>query len=242
MAGRLIWDEVGKRYYETGVEQTALYVFSNGKYGTGVAWTGITGITESPSGAEANDIYADDIKYASLISAETLGATIEAYTYPDEWAFCDGSATPVKGLSIGQQSRSTFGLAFKTKIGNDTATEDDDAYKLHIMYGCTAAPSEKAYATINDSPEAITFSWEISTIPVAIGTLNTTKEGEDTKTYKPTSLITLDSRHFTVDNKEKLQKIEDALYGSESTDPYLPMPADIINYLTGVNEDLKPNP
>lgn len=210
---KLIWDETGKRYYETGVKNCALYVQNDdGNYPKGVAWNGITAITESPSGAEASPIYADDIKYLNLISAEELGATIEAYTYPDEFAECDGSAEIATGITIGQQARKTFGLAYKTTIGNDIKN-NDYGYKIHIIYGCKAAPSEKAYATINDSPEAITFSWEITTTPVSI-------EG-----LKPTANITIDS---TKVDKDKLAALEAILFGSDTTEARLPLPKEII--------------
>lgn len=213
MAGKLVWDKTGERFYETGVKNCALYVQdSTGAYPKGVAWNGITAITESPSGAEASPIYADDIKYLNLISAEEFGATIEAYTYPDEFAQCDGSAEIATGITIGQQVRKAFGIAYKTTLGNDI-DGNELGYKLHIIYGCKAAPSEKAYATINDSPEAITFSWEISTTPVNI-------EG-----FKPTANITIDS---TKVNAEKLAALETILFGSDSVEARLPLPNEII--------------
>lgn len=214
---KLVWDEVGNRFYETGVNQAVLYPQGvNGKYPKGVVWNGITGITESPSGAEASDLYADNIKYATLRSAETLGGTIEAYTYPDEWGACDGSAEPVKGLKIGQQSRATFGLSYKTLIGNDTASSDDDGYNLHLVYGATASPSERAYATVNDSPEAITFSWEFQTTPINV-------EG-----YKPTSSLTLNSLALGLD---VMKAVEDILYGSDDKEARLPLPDEIIEII-----------
>lgn len=210
---KLIWDETGKRYYETGVKNCALYVQNDdGNYPKGVAWNGITAITESPSGAEASPIYADDIKYLNLISAEELGVTIEAYTYPDEFAECDGSAEIATGITIGQQARRAFGLAYKTTIGNDIKN-NDYGYKIHIIYGCKASPSERAYATINDSPEAIAFSWEITTTPVSI-------EG-----LKPTANITIDS---TKVDKDKLAALEAILFGSDTTEARLPLPKEII--------------
>jgi hypothetical protein len=209
---RLVWDQSGERIYETGVKQGVLYVQdSTGAYPNGVAWNGLTAVTESPSGAEATALYADDIKYLNLISNEEFGATIEAYTYPDEFAACDGSASLADGVSIGQQKRSAFGLCYKTTVGNDVAGSDY-GYKLHIIYGAMAAPSEKAYATINDSPEAITFSWEVTTTPVAV-------EG-----FKPTACITIDS---TKADKAKLAELENILYGSEDTEARLPLPAEI---------------
>lgn len=208
---RITWDNVGERLFETGVKNCVLYVQEGGTYGKGVAWNGITAVTESPEGAEATALYADDIKYLNLISNEELKATIEAYMYPEEFEKCDGSASLATGVSIGQQKRSTFGLCYKTVLGNDT-DGNDHGYKLHILYGATAAPSEKAYATINDSPEAITFSWELSTTPVAV------------TGHKPTSLITIDS---TKVDATKLAALEDALYGTESEEPKLLLPDEV---------------
>lgn len=211
---KLVWDKTGERFYETGVKNCALYVQdSAGAYPKGVAWNGITAITESPSGAEASPIYADDIKYLNLISTEEFGATVEAYTYPDEFAQCDGSAEIATGVTIGQQVRKAFGLAYKTTLGNDVAG-NELGYKIHIIYGCKAAPSEKAYATINDSPEAIAFSWEISTTPVNV-------EG-----FKPTANITIDS---TKVDAGKLKKLEEVLFGSETVEAKLPLPNEIIS-------------
>lgn len=208
---KLVWDATGARLYETGVKNGVLYVQEGGAYPKGVAWNGLTAVTESPSGAEATPLYADDIKYLNLMSTEEFGATIEAYTYPDEFAVCDGSAEIATGVMIGQQKRKTFGLCYRTTIGNDT---DGNAhgYKLHIIYNCLAAPSEKAYATINDSPEAITFSWEVSTTPVAV-------EG-----FEPTACITIDS---TKVDAGKLAALEAKLYGSESEEAMLPLPDEI---------------
>lgn len=194
---KLIWDQTGERLYETGVKNGVLYIPTNGVYNKGVAWNGLTAVTESPSGAEATALYADDIKYLSLMSTEEFGATVEAYTYPDEFAQCDGSASLAKGASIGQQPRKTFGLSYKTTVGNDV-DGNDYGYKLHLIYGALAAPSEKAYSTINDSPEAITFSWEITTTPVNV------------TGYKPTASITIDS---TKADAEKLAALEKILYG-----------------------------
>ena len=209
---RITWDNVGQRLFETGVKNCVLYVQEAGKYGNGVAWNGITAVTESPEGAEATALYADDIKYLNLISAEELKATIEAYMYPEEFEKCDGSANLATGVSIGQQKRSAFGLCYKTVLGNDT-DGNDYGYKLHILYGATAAPSEKAYATINDSPEAITFSWELTTTPVAV------------TGHKPTSLITIDSTK--VADPAKLEALEDVLYGTDEKEPTLPSPDEI---------------
>ena len=215
----LVWDETGKRFYETGVKNCALYVQdASGAYPKGVAWNGITAITESPSGAEATPIYADDMKYLNLYSVEELGATIEAYTYPDEFAECDGSAELTTGVMIGQQVRKAFGLAYKTTIGNDVAG-NELGYKLHLMYGAKASPSEKAYATINDSPEAITFSWELTTTPV------------DVEGMKPTASITIDS---TKVDAEKLKALETVLFGSATADARLPLPAESLTILAPV--------
>lgn len=226
---RLTWDKTGERYYETGVKQGVLYpIQTDGKYSKGVAWNGLTAITESPSGAEATALYADDIKYLNLISNEEFGATIEAYTYPDEFAECDGSAALAEGVMIGQQKRKTFGLCYKTTVGNDTDS-NDYGYKLHLIYGCLAAPSEKAYNTINDSPEAITFSWEVSTTPVNVAG------------FKPTSQITIDSTKIAEDKKAKLTELEDILYGKNgtgdgqigATEARLPLPDEIKTLFEG---------
>ena len=209
---KLTWDQTGERFYETGVKQGVLYPQAEGgTYPKGVAWNGLTAVTESPSGAEATPLYADDIKYLNLMSAEEFGATIEAYTYPDEFAQCDGSAEIAKGVSIGQQARKAFGMSYKTTLGNDVAN-NDYGYKLHLIYGALAAPSEKAYATINDSPEAITFSWEVTTTPVSV------------KGFKPTANITIDS---TKVDKEKLTALEAILYGGDSVEPRLPLPDEV---------------
>ena len=221
---KLVWDQTGERYYETGVKQGVLYPqATGGTYPKGVAWNGLTAVTESPSGAEATALYADDIKYLNLISAEEFGATIEAYTYPDEFAQCDGSATLATGVSIGQQSRKAFGLCYRTTLGNDV-DGNDFGYKLHIIYNALAAPSEKAYATINDSPEAITFSWEVTTTPVNV------------PGFKPTASITIDS---TKADKTKLASLEEILYGKdapsnggEGTDPRLPLPDEIATLMS----------
>lgn len=219
---KLIWDKTGERFYETGVKQGVLYVQEGGAYPKGVAWNGLTAVTESPSGAEATALYADDIKYLNLMSNEEFGATIEAYTYPDEFAECDGSAALSEGVMIGQQKRKTFGLCYKTTLGNDT-DNNDYGYKLHLIYGCLAAPSEKAYATINDSPEAITFSWEVSTTPVNVADANG-------KSFKPTSQIIIDS---TKADETKLAKLEAILFGSDTDSesgtpgPRLPLPDEV---------------
>lgn len=208
---KLVWDQIGERFYETGVNQAALYVQEGGAYPKGVAWSGITAVTESPSGAEASPLYADNIKYLNLIGNEEFGATIEAYTYPEEFAQCDGSASLATGVTIGQQKRNSFGLAFKTLLGNDT-DGTEHGYKLHMIYGATAAPSEKAYASVNESPEAITFSWEVTTIPVNVAG------------FKPTSIVTIDS---TKADPTKLAALEAILYGSEDQEARLPLPDEI---------------
>lgn len=211
---KLTWDETSKRLYETGVRQGVLYPQDNsGAYPKGVAWNGLTAITESPSGAEETALWADDIKYLSLRSAEEFGATIEAYTYPDEFAICDGSAELATGVIIGQQPRKPFGLCYRTVLGNDTEL-DAHGYKLHLIYGATASPSERAYQTVNDSPEAITFSWEMTTVPVAV------------KDARPTACVTIDS---TKVDPEKLKALENVLYGDEknNTEARLPLPDEI---------------
>lgn len=209
---KLVWDKTGERYYETGVKNGVLYPQdSTGAYPKGVAWNGLTTVTESPSGAEASPLYADDIKYLNLMSAEEFGATVEAYTYPDEFAECDGSASLADGVIIGQQKRKAFGMAYKTTLGNDV-DGDEYGYKLHLIYGALAAPSEKAYATINDSPEAITFSWELTTTPVNV------------TGHKPTASLTIDS---TKADASKLAQLEAILFGSESEEARLPLPDEI---------------
>ena len=214
---KLTWDNTGERIFETGVKQGVLYpIQSDGKYTKGVAWNGLTAVTESPSGAEATALYADDIKYLNLLSNEEFGATIEAYTYPDEFAECDGSAELATGVMIGQQKRNTFGLCYRTTIGNDVEG-NDYGYKLHLVYGCLAAPSEKGYSTINDNPDAITFSWEVSTTPVNV-------EG-----FKPTSQITIDS---TKADPTKLAALEAVLYGSAETEAKLPLPDEVATLMS----------
>lgn len=217
---KLVWDQTGERYYETGVKMGVLYPQSaSGTYPKGVAWNGLTAVTESPSGAEATALYADDIKYLNLYSAEEFSATIEAYTYPDEFAECDGSAELTTGVTIGQQKRKAFGLCYRTTIGNDT-DGNDHGYKIHIIYGAMASPSEKAYATINDSPEAITFSWEITTTPVSVSG------------FKPTASVTIDS---TKVDGTKLKQLEAILYGdngsSSAGEARLPLPDEIVTLI-----------
>lgn len=214
---KLVWDKTGERLYETGVKQGVLYPqAAGGTYPKGVAWNGLTNITESPSGAEATALYADDIKYLNLVSAEEFGGTIEAYTYPDEFAECDGSAALTDGVFIGQQDRKTFGLCYRTTLGNDVDS-NGHGYKLHLIYGALAAPSEKAYATINDSPEAITFSWEFKTTPVNVAG------------HKPTASLTLDS---TKVSETKMAALEKVLYGDVDTEARLPLPDEVVQILT----------
>lgn len=226
---KLVWDQTGERYYETGVKQGVLYPLSStGAYSKGVAWNGLTAVTESPSGAEATPLYADDIKYLNLYSAEEFGATVEAYTYPDEFAECDGSASLTDGVAIGQQPRKTFGLCYRTTLGNDTEGSDY-GYKLHLIYGAKAAPSEKAYATINDSPEAITFSWELTTTPVNV------------TGHKPTASLVIDSTKVSA---AALAALELVLYGKDSTtsdggdgvDPRMPLPDEVLSIITKAGE------
>lgn len=223
---KLVWDAVGEHLYETGVDQGVLYPWDSTQnaYGDGVAWNGLTTITESPSGADFTAIYADNIKYLNLQAAEEFGGTIEAYTYPDEWMECDGSAEIATGAVIGQQARKSFGLCYRTKIGNDVDSSEH-GYKLHIVYGCLATPSERAYQTINDSPEAISFSWEFQTTPVPVVDSN----GQPINGAKPTSIITIDS---TKADSTKLAALEAILYGGDSADARLPLPAEVVSTLS----------
>lgn len=218
---KLIWDNTGERYYETGVRMGVLYPLSTANpatpYPLGVVWNGLSSVQESPSGADANAVYADDIKYLELRGAEEFGATIEAYTYPDEFAICDGSAEVADGVMVGQQVRKRFGFCYRTILGNDTET-DSYGYKLHLIYNAMASPSERQYQTVNDSPEAITFSWEITTTPISV-------DG-----YKPTASLTIDS---TKADPTKLATLEDALYGTANSDPYLPLPSEVIEIMGG---------
>lgn len=213
------WDEAGEKLYETGVDHGVLYPMGSNGYGEGVAWNGLTTVTESPSGAEPTTLYADNIKYLEIRSAEEFGGTIEAYTYPDEWAECDGSAELTTGVYAGQQPRKVFGLCYRTILGNDTDL-NDHGYKLHIVYGCTASPSERSYATVNDSPEAITFSWEFTSVPVPV------------TGHKPVSCLTIDS---TKVDATKLGTLESILYGTggqTAVAPRLPLPAEVISTLS----------
>lgn len=228
MTGKLKWDQSGERTFETGVDHGVLFRRNpvTGVYDLGYAWNGLTGVTESPSGAEASPMYADNIKYLNLISNEEFGGTIEAYTYPPEFAFCDGTLEIAPGVSVGQQARETFGLAYRTRIGNDIVGQDA-GYKLHLVYGCLAAPSEKAYATVNDSPEALAFSWALTTTPVEVGTIGG-------KLYRPTALITISSLDVEPADLLALETIlygVDAVSGGSPTpavEPRLPLPAELV--------------
>lgn len=221
---KLQWDQTGQRYYETGVDRGVLYIPTNGVYDKGYAWNGLTTVTESPSGAESNPQYADNIKYLNLVSAEEFGGTIEAFTYPDEFAQCDGTAVYHGGIAISQQKRKSFGMAYRTRLGNDV-DGSDFGYKIHLIYGAQAAPSERAYATINDSPEAITFSWEITTNPVPV------------TGGSPTSVLTINSTKVPAN---KLEELENVLYGSSGVDPRLPLPDEIINMFAGTLTEVTP--
>ena len=220
----LKWDQTGERLYETGTKKGVLYPqAADGTYPKGVAWNGLTSVSESPDGGDANDIYADDIKYLSLRGVENFGGTIEAYMFPDEWAEIDGSAELMAGVTIGQQPRKTFGFSYVTTIGNDTEL-DEHGYKIHLIYGASASPSEKSYETINDSPEPVQFSWEFTTVPV------------DVTGHKPTALLTIDSTKFPKGENgaknAKLKALEDALYGTTQDEPYLPLPSKVVELLT----------
>lgn len=223
---RLEWDRTGERLYETGTRRGVIYPqASDGTYEKGAAWNGLTSVTKSPSGAEPNKIYADDINYLTLMSAEELGGTIEAYTYPDEFKRCNGEAQPVKGLSLGMQTRQAFGFSYRTILGNDTVG-DDYAYKLHLIYNAKASPSEKQHQTVNDSPEAVTMSWEFSTTPVVVNAVDPVTG----KVYKPSSSIEIDSSMFS---DEKMAAFEDILYGTEDEDAKLPTIDEVIEFFAG---------
>lgn len=226
---KLVWDREGEHFYETGTDHGVLYPYSDtvvtgtqSHYGPGVAWNGLTGFTASPEGAEANNIYADNIKYLVLRSAEDFKATITAYTYPEEFEECNGAKAATDGVYFGQQKRKSFGFCCRTIVGNDTQL-DAHGYKLHLVYGASASPSEKAYATVNDSPEAIEFSWEVDTIPVS--------EGLPTG-FQPTAYITIDTTKLSQQGKTNLTTLEGKLFGTDNTDPYLPMPAEVISIMT----------
>lgn len=226
----LTWDQAGERVYETGVDRGVLYPLSNaGAYDQGFAWNGLTTITESPSGAESNKQYADNRVYANLISAEEFGCTIEAFTYPDAWEECDGNGSPTSGVIIGQQGRRSFGLSYRSLLGNDIQNTEY-GYKLHLVWGATAAPSEKARATVNDSPEAMGLSWEVTTYPLEVGTVAG-------NTYKPTATMTIDS---TKVDPTALATLEQALYGTVGTDAYLPLPAAVIAMFDGTVTTVSP--
>lgn len=226
---RVIWDAAGERFYETGVDHGVLYIpDAGGAYSNGYAWNGLTSVNESPSGAESNPQYADNLKYLDLTSAEEFGATIEAFTYPDEFGQCDGTAV-VNGVVLGQQRRKSFGLSYRTLMGNDL-DGTSHGYKLHLVYGALAAPSEKGYATINDSPEAITFSWEITTNPVSVGTINSVE-------YSPTAIVTIPSTSFST---VSMKALEDILYGTAGSDPRLPLPAEVISLMQGGQTSVTP--
>lgn len=212
---RVVWDRAGEHYYETGVDRGVLYPTKNGKYQTGVVWNGLTSVSESPSGADSSAQYADNIKYLNLIAAEEFGATIEAFTYPDEFAVCDGSAEPIRGVRIGQQTRRPFGFSYRTLMGNDLEGTEY-GYQIHLVYGATASPSERGYNTVNDSPEAITFSWEVTTTPVEVSG------------YKPTANMIIDTTKVST---AAVAKLEDILYGTADTDPRLPMPDEVIELI-----------
>lgn len=213
---KLVFNNVGERLFETGVKNGVLYVIGDdGTYENGVVWNGLTAVTETPSGAETTPLYADDVKYVVIYAAEEFGATVEAYTYPEEFEQCDGSASIFEGITIGQQTRKSFGMCYKTSVGNDVQGQDF-GYKIHIIYGAKAAPSEKSYSTINDSPEAVTFSWELSTVPVPV-------EG-----FNPTATMVIDSTRVPA---EKMTLIENKLYGTESEEPTLPLPNEILTLL-----------
>ena len=221
---KLEWDKIGEREYETGIDHGVLYPVANNAYPKGVAWSGLSSVSESPSGGESNAVYADNIKYLTLVSAEEFGGTIEAYMYPDEFAECDGSAEPAQGVFVSQQTRKSFGLSYRTLVGNDTEG-NDFGEKIHLVYGCKASPSEKSRTTVNDSPEATQLSWEFSTIPVVINTINPSTG----KAYKPTSHMIIDSTKVPAD---ALAAFKDILYGTENTDPRLPMPDEVIAFFT----------
>ena len=219
----LVWDNVGEKLFEVGTKKGVIYPLVNSAYTTGVAWNGLTSVSEKPSGADETEFWADDIKYGSLRAAEKFGATIEAYTYPDEFAVCDGSATPTTGVTVGQQNRRPFGFSYVSTVGNDTDGLDH-GYKIHLIYNATVSPSERGYQTINDSPDAITFSWELASTPVPI-----TGHPE----LKATSCLTIDSTRFTTDEaKAKLKDLEDLLYGTANSEPTLPMPGAVISMLS----------
>lgn len=227
---KLKWDQIGEKTYETGVDHGILYPQKDGEYPLGVAWSGLITITENASGAEDTPLYADNIKYLNLKSNEEFGATLECYAYPPEWAACNGESNPAPGLIIGQQRRNTFGLCYRTKKGNDTEGEDY-GFKLHLLYGGSASPSERAYETVNDSPDAITFSFEISTTPIPLSG----KDPSTGKPFKPVSIIIIDS---TEADPDTLKKLEDILQGTEDTEPRLPLPDEVYQLFTLDNSEV----
>lgn len=218
---KLVWDKTGEKSYETGVDHGVLYLQSDGAYPKGVVWNGLTSVSESPSGADESAFYADNIKYGSLRGAEDFGATIECYTYPDEWSECDGSLEATPGVILGQQKRKTFGLSYRTLLGDDVedAIDADNGYKLHLIYNATASPSERQYQTINDSPEPMSFSYEITTTPITVSAIDNAR---------PTAIITINSKKV---DATKLKALEDALYGTEEKEAYLPLPDEVISTL-----------
>lgn len=220
---KLAWDAIGERYYETGTKKGVLYVQSGNAYPKGVAWNGLTGFSIEPDGGDAEEIYADDIKYLSIRATEDFGGTITAYTYPDEFMECDGSAALIPGVYISQQNRKPFGFSCVTTMGNDTEY-NDHGYKIHLVYGCTASPSSRDYQTINDSPEAIEFSWDIDTVPAPV------------TGHKPTAHMEIDSTKFKeTAAAAKLKALEDVLYGTDETEPRLPLPDEVLSILNGTN-------
>lgn len=210
---RLVWDEIGKKFYEAGVEKCVLYLLEDGQYKNGVAWNGITNVSENPSGGEPQPQYADNIKYINIMSREEFAATIEAFTYPDEFGVCDGSVEVATGITIGQQTRRPFGISYQTKIGNDV-DQEEHGYKIHLIYNALAKPSQKQYQTINENPEANNFSWELSTTPISV------------KGHKPTASLVINS---TKTDPEKLKELEDIIYGSDTLEPRMPDPDEIIS-------------
>ena len=222
---KLVWDQVGEKFYETGTDRGVVYptlLSGSQGYGGGVAWNGLTNVSETPSGADTTDVYADNIKYLSIRAAEDFGGTIQAYTYPDEFAILDGSAIPTNGVRVYQQNRKAFGFSFRSIVGNDVDM-NDYGYKIHCVYGCTVSPSEKGYQTVNESPEPIQFSWEFKTTPVPVQTV-----GANGETFKPTALVTIESKLV---NATKLKALEDILYGTDTDEPRLPLPDEIITLL-----------
>ena len=230
---RLLWDQTGEKLYETGTDRGVIYnkVLENKQgFGNGAAWNGLTAVTISPSGAEPTDLWADNQKYLTMRSAEEVGGTIEAYTYPDEFAVCDGSAMPADGVIIGQQARRSFGFCFRSLVGNDVAM-NDYGYKLHLLYNCTVSPSEKSYATVNDSPEAITFSWELKTVPVGVSVI----DPETGAPYKATASLEIDSTRLSAEKKAILTQLEEILNGTDTVEPRMPLPDEVLGMFMDTN-------